>query len=162
MRELVRDVPAPEGIGIDMIGVPPASPIHLELELQAVTEGVLVSGTATVQLVGECARCLDEVRDELTVDVQELYVYPESEATDEEASRIEDDCVDLEPLVRDQVVLELPFTPLCRPDCAGLCVECGANLNEDPDHGHDDGGDARWSALAALKQNMQDPVDQGE
>ena len=57
--------------------------------------------------------------------------------TEEEASRLEGDLIDLEPVLRDAVVLELPFQPLCRPDCAGLCPECGANLNDDPGTSHD-------------------------
>lgn len=158
------EVPAPEGIGIAVIGVPTGSPISLDITLESVTEGVLVSGAATVELAGECARCLEPVSDQLTVDLQELYVYPESEATEDEASRIVDESVDLEPLVRDQVVLELPFTPLCRPDCEGLCVTCGANLNEDTDHQHEDGYDARWAALAGLRDSTiaHDHIDQGE
>lgn len=146
-RSLHTTLPAPDGIGIDVIAVPPASPIRLDLTLESVSEGVLVSGTAEVSLVGECARCLDEVTDTLVVDVQDLFVYPESEATEEEAGRIVDERIDLEPLLRDAVVLELPLAPLCRDDCAGLCPVCGANLNDDPDHRHDEALDARWAAL---------------
>lgn len=146
-REISRVAEAPEGMGIDVITVPPSSPIELDLVLESVSEGVLVSGTAAVELIGECARCLEPVEDSLTVDLQELYVYPESEATEEEASRIEDDLIDLEPLIRDEVVLELPFMPLCREDCAGLCPQCGTNLNKHPDHQHEDDVDDRWAAL---------------
>ena len=64
-------------------------------------------------------------------------MHPESEADEDEASRLEGDLIDLEPLLRDEVVLDLPFQPLCREDCAGLCVECGANLNDDPEHDHE-------------------------
>ena len=99
-------------------------------------EGVLVTGTAEVELHGECVRCLSAVEDRVEVDLQELFVYPGSEADEEEASRLEGDLIDLEPLLRDAVVLELPFQPLCRPDCAGLCPQCGANLNDDPGHEH--------------------------
>lgn len=156
MKELSEDVPAPEGIGIDVIGVPAGSLIHLELRLESVTEGVLVSGTADVELVGECARCLTRIEDSCEVDLQELYVYPESEATEEEASRIVDDLIDLEPLLRDQVVLELPFTPLCEEDCLGLCPTCGKDLNEDPEHSHGEQTDARWAALAGWQSEDSD------
>ena len=80
-------------------------------------------------------------------------MHPESEADEDEASRLEGDLIDLEPLLRDEVVLDLPFQPLCREDCAGLCVECGANLNDDPEHAHEatpiPGGMrcARWRSL---------------
>jgi len=150
--KLVRTtVEAPADLGIAVIGVPPGSPIELDLRLESVVEGVLVSGTASVQVRGECVRCLGEVSDQLEVDIQELYVYPGVEHYDELASRLEGDLIDLEPLLRDEVVLDLPFQPLCRDDCLGLCVECGANLNDDPDHRHEAALDHRWEVLRGLE-----------
>lgn len=146
-KDVIRQVEAPEGIGIDMIGVPPGSPIDLELSLESVVEGVLVTGTAGVTLAGQCVRCLDPISETSEIDIQELFCYPDKEPEDAEASRLQDDLIDLEPLLRDQVVLELPFTPRCRPDCAGLCPICGANLNRDPEHQHGETVDPRWSAL---------------
>ena len=61
----------------------------------------------------------------------------------------DDDLVDLEPALRDTVVPALPFQPLCRPDCPGLCSECGARLADDPDHSHET-LDPRWNALSGL------------
>ncbi|HEY5820372.1 MAG TPA: DUF177 domain-containing protein [Propionibacteriaceae bacterium] len=151
MKVVQTSVEAPAELGIDVIGVPPGSPVELDLRLESVVEGVLVSGTATVVVTGDCVRCLDEISDELEIDVQELFVYPDSEATEDEASRLEDDLIDLEPLLRDDVVLELPFQPLCREDCAGLCVECGANLNDQPDHSHAAPVDPRWEKLRGLE-----------
>jgi uncharacterized protein len=150
MKQVKTTVDAPDGLGIAVIGVPPGSPVALDLRLESVIEGVLVTGTATVSVRGECVRCLTEISDTLEVDVQELFVHPESEATEEEASRLEDDLVDLEPLLRDGVVLDLPFQPLCREDCEGLCVECGANLNDDPEHSHEAALDPRWEKLRRL------------
>jgi uncharacterized protein len=150
MKVVQTSVEAPADLGIAVIGVPPGSPVELDLRLESVVEGVLVSGLATVQLRGECVRCLGEVSDELEIDVQELFVYPESDATDDEASRLEGDLVDLEPLLRDGVVLDLPFQPLCREDCQGLCAECGANLNDDPQHTHDAPLDPRWEKLRGV------------
>ena len=150
MKVVQTSVEAPADLGIAVIGVPPGSPVELDLRLESVVEGVLVSGLATVQLRGECVRCLGEVSEELEIDVQELFVYPESDATDDEASRLEGDLVDLEPLLRDGVVLDLPFQPLCREDCEGLCVECGANLNDDPQHTHDAPLDPRWEKLRGV------------
>jgi uncharacterized protein len=138
---------APEDFGIGVIGVPVGSPIELDLRLESVVEGVLVTGTATVTLSGECVRCLGPIVDLLEVDVQELFVYPGSEATEDEASRLEGDLVDLEPLLRDSVVVELPFQPLCRPDCKGLCPQCGTNLNDQPEHNHEVALDPRWATL---------------
>jgi uncharacterized protein len=151
MKQLRAVVEAPAELGIDVIGVPPGSPVELDVRLESVVEGVLVTGTATVAVQGQCVRCLTEISDQLEVDVQELFVHPESEADDDEASRLEGDLIDLEPLLRDEVVLDLPFQPLCREDCAGLCVECGANLNDDPDHAHEARSDPRWDALRALE-----------
>jgi uncharacterized protein len=150
MKVVQTSVEAPADLGIAVIGVPPGSPVELDLRLESVVEGVLVSGLATVQLRGECVRCLGEVSEELEIDVQELFVYPESDATDDEASRLEGDLIDLEPLLRDGVVLDLPFQPLCREDCEGLCVECGANLNDDPQHTHDAPLDPRWEKLRGV------------
>ena len=164
-RQMTRIVPAPADLGIDVLGVPEGSPVDLDLRLEAVMEGVLVSGSATVGLSGECARCLEPIRDEITVDLQELFVYPDQHASArdhgdgelaDETSRLEDDLLDLEPPLRDAVVLALPFQPLCREDCPGLCVDCGARLADDPDHAHDDAVDPRWASLAALQQDEDD------
>ena len=130
LRAYRRRVPAPAGLGLDLIGVPDGAPLDLDLRLESVTEGVLVTGTVTAPLVGECGRCLDPVTEELVVELCELFAYPDS-ATDEtteqdEVHRIDDDLVDVEPVVRDAVVLALPWTPLCRPDCAGLCPDLRA------------------------------------
>jgi len=125
-------------------------------------EGVLVTGTALVELVGECARCLEALDDDLTVDLQELFVYDNQRASardhgddelDDETGRLEDDLLDLEPLLRDAVVLALPFQPLCEDDCPGLCVECGARLADAPGHTHDAAIDPRWSALQQLQHD---------
>ena len=151
MKVVRATVEAPADLGIAVIGVPPGSPVELDLRLESVVEGVLLSGTATVQVRGECVRCLGEISDELEVDIQELYVYPGMECDDDLASRLEGDLINLEPLLRDEVVLGLPFQPLCRDNCRGLCLECGANLNENPDHHHETGLDPRWEALRGLE-----------
>jgi uncharacterized protein len=151
MKRLTRTVEAPADLGIGVIAVPPGSPIDLDLMLESVVEGVLVTGSATAQLRGECVRCLTEISDGIEVELQELYVHPGSEADEEEAGRMEGDLIDLEPLLRDAVVLDLPFQPLCRAECRGLCAECGADLNADPDHGHDVPIDPRWAKLSALE-----------
>ena len=150
---MTRTVPAPADLGIEVLRVPEGSQIELDLRLEAVMEGVLVTGSASVALVGECARCLDDITDESVVDLQELFVYEDQRhpsEEDDEVSTLEGDLVDLEPLLRDAVVLALPFQPLCEDDCPGLCVECGARLADDPDHTHEEPIDPRWAGLAAL------------
>jgi uncharacterized protein len=164
-----RSAPAPADLGIDVLGVPEGSPIELDVRLEAVMEGVLVTGTAKAALKGECTRCLDPVEDGIEVDLQELYAYDDEDddpgEDDEEVSRLERDLLDLEPLVRDAVVLALPFGPLCRDDCPGLCVECGARLADDPEHDHGERIDPRWAALGALTEPAESPTqrsDQGK
>ncbi len=159
MKVVRTSVEAPADLGIGVIGVPLGSPVELDLRLESVVEGVLVSGSATVVVRGECVRCLGDVSDELEVDIQELYVYPGVEPDDDLASRLEGDLIDLEPLLRDEVVLALPFQPLCRDDCSGLCVECGANLNNDPGHRHEARLDPRWEALRGLEGRGSEPYD---
>ena len=157
LKEVTRVAEAPADLGIEVIGVPPGSPVDLDLRLESVVEGVLVTGTAVVRLQGNCARCLDEISSKQEVDIQELFCYPGKEMDDAEALHIEDELIDLEPVLRDAVVLDLPFTPLCRPDCAGLCPACGANLNRDPDHGHAEPIDPRWVGLEGWAEPMNEP-----
>ncbi len=155
MRTVSRSIAAPDApkaIGLEgVIVVPAGSPVLLELRLEAVTEGVYVSGTASAELAGECSRCLEPLTDTIEVDVAELYAYPDS-ATDEttdsdEVPRLVDERVDLEQVVRDAIILELPLAPLCEPDCLGLCSECGGRRADlGPDHGHER-LDPRWAAL---------------
>jgi uncharacterized protein len=144
-----------------LVGVPDGSDLVLDLRLESVSEGVLVSGTAQVALSGECARCLEPLTESLEVDVQQLFVYPghENEADDDEIGRLVDDYIDLEPLLRDAVVLALPLAPVCRDDCPGLCPDCGARLAEvGPDHGHDE-VDPRWAALRAMSTDQTRSTD---
>jgi len=152
LHELQRTAPAPRDWRVELIGVPEGAEIELALRLESVMEGVLVTGELDVPVVGSCARCLEPIEDTLHLDVQELYAYPGSttEATSEEdeVRRLEGDFLDLEPLVRDTVVLSLPLAPVCTEDCAGLCVDCGLRLDDLPaDHTHEV-VDARWAALA--------------
>jgi len=164
-REVELTVPAPAQLGIEVLSVPEGSPVELDLRLEAVMEGVLLTGTATATLEGECVRCLEPIEDEILARLQELYVYPDQHAKatehhdrdlDDETSLLEDDLLDLEPLLRDAVVLALPFQPLCMDDCPGLCTECGARLADDPDHSHDAPIDPRWAGLEKLQQDTQD------
>jgi uncharacterized protein len=157
-REVSRTVPAPADLGIEVLGVPEGSQVDLDLRLEAVVEGVLVTGTARAELEGECVRCLAPLSDEVEVRFQELFVYDDRHVDPNEefeVSTLQDDLVDLEPQLRDAVVLALPFQPLCQDDCPGLCPDCGARLADDPDHGHDAPVDPRWAALGALAEPEQ-------
>ena len=149
-RPLHRTVPAPADLGTEVIGVPEGSDLRLELLLESVVEGVLVSGDAHGEAVGECVRCLDPVERSVDVRVQELYAYPgAASADDEDLMELQGDLLDLEPVLRDAVVPSLPFQPVCTVDCPGLCSQCGVRLVDDPLHDHDD-SDPRWAALRQL------------
>jgi len=153
-RQVTLTVPAPADLGIEVLSVPEGSQVELDLRLEAVMEGVLVTGTASAVLEGECARCLEPISDQSEFTFQELYVYSDQDYSDEDdgaVSKLDKDLLDLEPLLRDAVVLALPFQPLCEDDCPGLCVECGARLADDPDHQHEEPIDPRWAGLTALQ-----------
>jgi len=170
-----RTVPAPADLRLELVSVPVGAEVALDVRFEAVTEGVLATGTATAPLAGECARCLDPLTSTVTVSFQELYLYSdgrprgsrevsdkrekydkrdkydrydEDEERDDEERYLDGDLLDLEPAFRDAVVLALPMSPLCRDDCPGLCAECGARLADaGPDHGHEDATDPRWAGL---------------
>ncbi len=160
-RQVTRTVPAPADLGIEVLSVPEGSQVELDLRLEAVMEGVLVTGTAQAVVEGECVRCLEPIHDEVEVPFQELYGYDDTRGhdvseEDDEVSMLRDDLLDLEPLLRDAVVLALPFQPLCMDDCPGLCSECGARLADDPDHAHEAAIDPRWATLTQLSPTEQD------
>lgn len=166
MRTLARVVPAPADLGVEMIGVPEGADLSLNLRLESVSEGVLVTGTVSGPLKGECGRCLASINDELTVSIQELFAYENSttdETTDdEEVGRMRGDLIDLEPALRDAMVLALPVNPLCRQDCPGLCPDCGVRWDELPQgHAHEQ-VDPRWAALGKLEVPRASGGDQTE
>jgi uncharacterized protein len=149
-----RTISAPDGLGSGLVLVPAGGDVALDLRFEAVSEGVLVTGSAVATLTGECARCLDPLTTTIEVSFQELYRYlpdPGEDENDGEERFLDGDYLDLEPAFRDAVVLALPLSPLCRDDCPGLCVECGAKLADvGPEHGHGDKVDPRWGLLAKL------------
>jgi uncharacterized protein len=164
MRTIVRSVPAPEDLGNAVIGVPTGNDLDLDMRLESVMEGILVSGSVRGRAVGECVRCLEEVVDDVEADVQELYYYPdrarsvvEDGEDEEEIRELEGDLLDIEPAVRDSVVPALPFRPVCMPDCPGLCPQCGARLAdpENADHTHEV-LDPRWAELERIKNMFDD------
>ena len=121
---------------------------ELDLRLESVNAGIVVRGVVHVPWEGECRRCLREVRAVLDAPVYEVF---EDEPVEGETSKLDIDRIDLEPLVRETVLLELPMAPLCRDDCPGLCPDCGADRNG-ADCGHAAGGtDPRWAALDQLR-----------
>lgn len=167
MLEKQLEVEAPEHLGTEVISVPEGAPMALDLRLEAVMEGVLVSGSVRATATGACVRCLDPVDIPMEVNLQELFAYADRAAhhhevdaeDDEDVRELDGDLADLEPVIRDAVVPELPFQPVCRDDCPGLCSECGARLADDPTHQHDQ-IDPRWQGLDALRGQLSDADDQ--
>jgi len=171
MREYSLDIPAPERIGIDVIGVPEGEEIHIELRLESVTEGVLVGAQVSTFAEGECIRCLDPVEFSIKRSIQELYRYaPEKAHTkaqrkaaeahddlDEDEDLLMDgEIIDLEGPVRDAIVLALPINPICSRDCQGLCPTCGVKWTLlEPEH-HHDVIDARWAGLTDLRKGLEE------
>ena len=131
-------------------------PLQLDLTLESVVEGILVRGTVDVDLELPCARCLSPQRLEHTVPVAEMFMDPRKvdPEDDEDGYRIDDDLahLDLAPMLRDTVVMEVPVRVLCREDCQGLCPVCGTDRNEtDCGHRPDEEPDPRWAALADVE-----------
>ena len=155
---------APAGMGIELLRVPEGDPIAVSLNMQSVSEGVLLQGAVRAWARGECARCVRDIEQQLEEAIAELVYYPQSVAAlaaedDEEAQEgelplIHDEHIDLEPLIRDAIVLGLPLQPLCQPDCRGLCPECGERWDDLPEDHQHEYFDPRFSALDALAEQL--------
>lgn len=154
MQEVRRTVPNPARIGLDLIAIEQDAPLDLDLRLESVSEGVLVTGTVHGPTRGECSRCLAPVTGDVDIELTELFAYPdsltESTTEDDEVGHVIDHTVNLEQPVIDAVGLALPFVPVCTEDCPGLCPDCGVPLaGAEPGHGHEK-IDPRWAKLAGL------------
>ena len=152
-RDLVIDAAVP-GVATALAHLD-QEPAHAELRLEAVVEGILVTGSVAAPMALECARCLESFSAPLEVQVCELYAGPGHEdPLEEDAYEVEDGVIDLKPMLRDALTLELPLHPLCRPDCQGYCPRCGADLNAGPCSCDDEEIDERWAALSALREKL--------
>jgi uncharacterized protein len=147
MRERVLDVTVPEEFGNAMIGVKAGSELHIDMRMEALHDGILVSAEVDGTAAGECGRCLIAIEQPVQVEFQELFAYSSDEAFEYE---VHEDTIDLEPVIRDAVVLSLPFQPVCQEDCLGLCPQCGVRLLDNPGHEHEEAIDPRWAALGNL------------
>jgi uncharacterized protein len=165
--DVTRTVPAPADLGVAMARVPEGSDISLQVQCESAGEGVWVTGSVDCTVVGECSRCLEPIDWPQQVSFAELFAYPPTDHrgarievayTDEgaePAALVEDDLIDLEPIVRDAVVLALPLAPICDEQCAGLCPQCGVRLEVGHDH-HHEVLDPRWDALRSLAAGLDD------
>jgi uncharacterized protein len=139
----------------ELADVGPDVPVEGDLTLESVVEGIVVHGRVGGTFSMRCARCLKEFDRAFDVALEELYAR-EPGPEDDYAITLEL-TLDPEPMVRDAVVLEMPFSPLCRPDCLGLCPVCGGDRNLGECPGHDE-RDPRWAALDAAFEQIDDPT----
>ena len=166
MKEYQLDLVAPELVGVPLIGVQVGAIIEVDARLEAVTEGILLSAEIFAFATGECIRCLDPVELEIERTIQELYLYEDDGAKKKshpkKTAPVDDDLeeedllyldgviMDLEPPIRDAIVLNLPVNPLCDPDCLGLCPDCGQKWAILPEDHRHEVIDARWAGLDGL------------
>lgn len=147
MRDRSIDIVVPEEFGNAMIGMKAGSELRVELRMESLHDGILVSADIDGTAAGECGRCLIDIEQAVQVEIQELFAYSSDEAFEYE---VHEDTIDLEPVIRDAVVLSLPFQPVCQEDCLGLCPQCGVRLLDNPGHEHENPVDPRWAALGSL------------
>ncbi len=179
MLEVSKPIPAPADLSVAMARVVPGSMIDVDLTLESVVEGIWMNGTADVEVSAECSRCLDPIEWSETVEVEQLFVYPATDASgavvgasfgdepdggdgdgegDEAEPEVREDTIDIEGPLRDAVVLSLPMAPLCSPDCGGICAQCGERLESiDAPHDHPS-TDPRWAGLEALLEDTDQGV----
>ncbi len=146
--ELVAEAPELRVVDAE---VPPGETIDVDVLMESLSDGIVVSGRLTTRWSAVCRRCLAPIGQPLVAEVRELYQH---HATSDDAFEFRGEQLDLAPMVHEAVMLELPLAPLCRPDCAGLCPVCGADRNEG-DCGHDQRStDSRWAALDELRERL--------
>jgi uncharacterized protein len=122
------------------------------LRMSHTSRGILVQGELDTSFQAECGRCLTDTTVEITVPIEELYVYPPEPEADSTVA--EDGILDIAPLLREEIILATPLGILCKPDCAGLCPTCGKNLNEGPCDCENEDIDPRLAGLKALKDQL--------
>ena len=152
MREFDLEIFLDAPMGNGAAQLENGSPIDVDLRLESVHEGILATAEVDATAKAECVRCLDQMDIAVEVDFQELFAYS---GVSEDDFAVENEQIDLEPVIRDEVVLSLPFQPVCSPDCQGLCPECGVKLAENPNHVHDQQVDSRWSELENFRNKEE-------
>lgn len=157
-RSETRVAPAPADLRVALAYVPAGADVKLDVLLETMSDGVLATVEAAAPVTGECARCLEPVASSADVFFRELYEFGADsragESDDGDRRFLDGNLLDLEPALRDAMVLALPLAPLCSSDCLGLCPECGVRLADaGPSHHHGDTLDPRWARLRDL--NME-------
>lgn len=139
-----------EGLHTELADVPADLPLEGDLSLESVIDGIYVSGSVAGRMAMRCARCLKEFDRDFSLEMNELFVR--EPGPDDDYGLAKDLTLDPEPMVRDTVVLELPFSPLCKPDCLGLCERCGGDRNLGECTCTEPSADPRWAGLGRLIQ----------
>ncbi|MCI1637435.1 YceD family protein [Bifidobacterium crudilactis] len=170
--ELDADFPAPSGIGDQIIGVSEGDAVHVAGNLDSIVDGLILTGRITAPVHAECTRCLKPLSKDWDVDTTAFFAFDAKDqnpsgSADADADIIagEDESedvypveaggaiIDLEALLRDNLVESMPLQPVCKEDCLGLCPQCGINLNDNPEHTHEI-SDIRWAALEDFKAKL--------
>lgn len=129
-----------------------------QVRVTRTAQGLLVQTTMKAAKPAECVRCLDELIQPLEIESTELYAFSANSVTESGLLVPENGKLDLTPLIREEMLLAMPISPVCRPDCKGLCPVCGENLNINPcDHGHEE-PDPRLSSLKSLLDKYNSPL----
>ena len=139
-----------EELGVDDPRLDPRAEVRVNLRLDVLTDGIVVNGTLRTQWRGTCRRCAADAAGPLECDVHELY---QQVITDPDAFEL-GDLLDLEPMVREILLLDAPAVPLCRTECAGLCPVCGTDRNSGPCSCDNEVSDPRWAALDQLRNDL--------
>jgi uncharacterized protein len=155
-----------DGLAITSSAVPADADVVVDADIEVVDGGVVVTGTVSSIWTGECRRCLQPVTGVVVSKVREVFERTprlrESDLVDAheaETYRLAGDTLDLAPLARDAILLELPLAPVCREDCAGLCPTCGVDLNEQSCECAEQPINPVWAILDSLRATPDDGSD---
>ena len=148
-RTVTVDEPVGEDLRLELATIAGDQAVRAELLLESVVEGILASGPVSGTMTLRCSRCLKTFEQPLEVEVQELFARGADPDGDEDPLGPEGQ-IDPEPMIRDALVLAMPFSPMCRPDCKGLCERCGGDRNLDECSCAPEDTDPRWAVLGAI------------
>jgi uncharacterized protein len=154
-EERSERIEAPADIGVELSSLVPEEPLVVDLRLRGVSGGVLAEGTVRFTVRHRCYRCLVEWEEYEEVRFRELIATPDLAEAEQADYVLSGELLDLGPVVRDAVILELPLLPLCRDDCAGLCPTCGADLNSGACPGHDEVSTSPFAGLRDLLETQE-------
>ncbi len=128
------------------------------MSLSRTPQGLYAQGLLRATVAQVCARCLIDIHQPVQSRLGELFHYPPENAPPDSLLVSDDHYIDLAPVVRDEFILSIPLQPLCRPDCKGLCPQCGANWNDGPCDCPSEATDPRWAGLADLLDDKEPPA----